>query len=226
MLRFLLAGLHVVEGFSPRSGIKRGLKPSTTRAIAMSAVIATMQFATNKEPVPFFIEDGTGVPGYRQSDNDLARLALAAWTRESGGKLKFVETKSKNDALLRVRWISSYEGLFGETQRTSVNGKIGAVVNVMPEVSQLGEPLSTRAVSDNLLRETIVYLTCVHELGHAVGLNHTRNFEDIMYSFAYGGDFVEYFMRYRNLLQTRADIAKYSGLSARDIDILRNLYKD
>ena len=220
MLRYLFAGTDM----EPHS--TQTLHAAIKRTILMSAVIATMQFPVTKEPISFFIEDGTGVPGYRQSDKDLARLALAAWTRESGGKLKFVETKSRNDALLRVRWISSHEGLFGETQRTSVNGKIGAVVNVMPEVSRLGEPLSTRAVADGLLRETIVYLTCVHELGHAVGLNHTRNFEDIMYSFAYGGDFVNYFMRYRNRLQGGGDIAKYSGLSARDIETLRSLYKD
>ena len=189
------------------------------------ALVALMQFTTAKA-VPFFIEDGTGVPGYRESDKELAKLALAAWTRESGGRLKFVEAKSKDDALLRVRWISSREGLFGETQRAIVHGEAGAVVNVMPEVSQLGEPLATRAAGDALLRETIVYLTCVHELGHAIGLNHTRNFEDIMYSFAYGGDFVAYFMRYRSRLQTRSDIAKYSGLSGRDIETLRNLYKN
>jgi predicted Zn-dependent protease len=151
-------------------------------------------------------------------------MALAAWTRESGGKLRFVAAKSKDDALLRIRWISSHEGLFGETQRAIVNGHVGAVVNVMPEVSQLGEPLSSRAVGDTLLREIIVYLTCVHELGHAVGLNHTRNFEDIMYSFAYGGDFVAYFMRYRGRLQNRQDIGKYSGLSGQDVETLRNLY--
>jgi len=188
-------------------------------------LIALMQFTNTREAIPYFIDDGTGVPGYRQSDKDLAKMALVAWTRESGGKLRFVEAKSKDDALLRIRWISSHEGLFGETQRAIVKGQIGAVVNVMPEVSQLGEPLSSRALGDALLRETIVYLTCVHELGHAVGLNHTRNFEDIMYSFAYGGDFVAYFMRYRNHLQTREDIAKFSGLSGRDIEILRSLYK-
>ena len=187
-------------------------------------LIALMQFTNTKEAIPFFIDDGTGVPGYRQSDKDLAKIALAAWTRESGGKLRFVEAKSKDDALLRIRWISSHEGLFGETQRAIVKGQVGAVVNVMPEVSQLGEPLSSRAVSDGLLRETIVYLTCVHELGHAVGLNHTRNFEDIMYSFTYGGDFVAYFMRYRSRLQTRQDIAKFSGLSGHDIEILHSLY--
>ena len=186
-------------------------------------LIALMQFGNTRDAIPYFIDDGTGVPGYRQGDSELARMALTAWTRESGGKLKFVAAKSKDDALLRIRWISSHEGLFGETQRAIVKGHIGAIVNVMPEVSQLGEPLSSRAVGDALLRETIVYLTCVHELGHAVGLNHTRNFEDIMYSFAYGGDFVAYFMRYRSRLQTREDIAKFSGLSSRDIETLRNL---
>jgi len=192
--------------------------------ISLALTLITFLQFTTTEPIPYFVDDGTGVPGYRQSDRELAKMALAAWTRESGGKLRFVEAKSKDVALLRIRWISSHEGLFGETERAIVNGQIGAVVNVMPEVSQLGEPLSARAVSDALLRETIVYLTCVHELGHAVGLNHTRNFEDIMYSFGYGGDFVAYFMRYRSRLQTRADIAKFSGLSGRDIEVLRGLY--
>jgi len=190
------------------------------------AVLALLQFANTKESIPFFIEDGTGVLGYRQSDRDLARLALAAWSRESSGKLKFAETKTRDEAIVRVRWISANEGLFGETQRIFVNGKPGAVVNVMPQVAQLGEPLSSRAVQDALLRDTIVYLTCVHELGHAIGLNHTRNFDDIMYSFAYGGDFLEYFMRYRSRLRSREDIAKYSGLSDRDTEVLRSLYKN
>ena len=43
------------------------------------------------EPIPYFLEDGRGVAGYRDSDRDLARMALEAWSRESGGKLKFIE---------------------------------------------------------------------------------------------------------------------------------------
>ena len=140
------------------------------------------------ESTPFFIQDGKGVPGFAPPDRELARWALDAWSRESGGKLKFVEAKSVEAALVRLRWISAHEGLFGETQRVQVGGREGALVFVMPEVSQLGEPLAGLAVRDRLLRDAIVYLTCVHELGHAVGLPHTRNFQDIMYSFGYGGD--------------------------------------
>jgi hypothetical protein len=177
------------------------------------------------EPISYFIQDGSGVPGFQPSDRQLAVWALDAWSRASGGKLKFIEAKTAESALIRLRWIAANEGLFGETQRVRVGNKDGALVFVMPAVSQLGDPLAGRSLSDKLLRDTIVYLTCVHELGHAVGLPHTRNFQDIMFSFGYGGDIVEYFMRYRDKLKTREDIARNSGLSANDAAVLKDLYK-
>jgi hypothetical protein len=185
---------------------------------------STLGVLDSSQPIPFFIQDGAGVPGFEPSDRELARWALDAWSRESGGKLKFLETTTAASALVRLRWVSAYEGLFGETQHVQVDGREGAMVFVMPEVRQLGDPLSSRAVADKLLRDTIVYLTCVHELGHAVGLPHTRNFQDIMYSFGYGGDIVAYFMRYRDRLKSREDIAKNSGLSDSDIKALHALY--
>ncbi len=198
-----------------------------TAAIAMALLLAPQTAPLDtREPIPYFIEDGKGVPGYRDSDRELAKLALDAWSRESAGKLRFTEAKAGGEALIRFRWISANEGLYGETQRVRVNGKIGAVVYVMPQVSVQGEPIASRAVQDNLLRDTIVYLTCVHELGHAVGLQHTRRFEDIMYFFGFGGDIADYFMRYRNKIQSRADISKYSGLSTSDIQVLRALYRE
>lgn len=200
------------------------LKLGTLAICAIFLLAPQLGRLNTSEAITYAIEDGKAVPGYRESDRELAKLALDAWSRESGGQLKFTEA-NLDRALIRIRWISPNEGLYGETQRVQVNGKAGAIVYVMPQVSAQGEPLASRAVQDNLLRETIVYLTCVHELGHAVGLQHTRKFDDIMYYFGYGGNIVDYFMRYRNKLQSRADIAKYSGLSASDVEALHDVYR-
>ena len=98
--------------------------------------------------------------------------------------------------------------MYGEARPILVEGQRGAEVYVRPAPLKLNE--------DKLLRDAIVYLTCLHESGHALGLPHTAAFDDIMYSFQYGGDIPEYFARYRRKLATRNDIEKNSGLSEAD----------
>jgi hypothetical protein len=91
-------------------------------------------------------------------------------------------------------------------------------------MDSLGPDIARRARADPLLRDSIVYLTCLHELGHALGLMHTRDFRDIMFYFGYGGDVVEYFGRYRSQIHSRNDIAEVSGLSDADVNRLREIY--
>ena len=94
----------------------------------------------------------------------------------------------------------------------------GAEVYVLPGIVAANE-------ADTILRDAIVYLTCLHETGHALGLAHTARFSDIMYSFQYGGDITEYFGRYRRLLSSRADIRKHSGMSVEDRKHLREVLR-
>lgn len=160
----------------------------------------------------FWIEPCTVmISGCDAGDADLARWALEAWERAANGGLHFVETKDRSSALLRVRWADKSSGLYGEAVPIEVHGKPGAELHILIE-----DPPS----KDRLLRDTIVYLTCLHESGHALGLTHTRAFADIMYSFQYGGDIDEYFGRYRRKLSTREDIRKNSGMSPADRDAL------
>ena len=136
------------------------------------------------------------------------RWAFEAWQKASGGALEFTPRKIGSTPAFVSVWASAQEGLYGETRRIEVDGQRGAEVYVLPA------PL--RPNDDRLMRDAIVYLTCLHETGHALGLSHTAVFDDIMYSFQYGGDIPEYFGRYRRKLTSREDIRKYSGMSGAD----------
>ena len=157
-------------------------------------------------------------------DPELARWALDAWQQAAGRGLRFIPANGENDARIRLYWLGERPQLYGETMPLLVNGKRGAAIEVHPDLSQLGPRIAAVGQNDRLFRDTVVYLTCLHEAGHAIGLTHTVNFEDIMYSFQYGGDILEYFARYRRKLQGRAGIHGHSGISEADRAEVRKLY--
>ena len=135
-----------------------------------------------------------------------------------------LEPGPESTALLRVYWVPASFGLYGEMQPLIVDGRRGAAVFIRPDTRALGEEVAQRSREDPLFRDTVVYLTCLHELGHALGLNHTAEFADIMYFFGFGGDIPRFFGRYRDELRARDDIADVSGLSVGDLAQLRALY--
>ena len=176
---------------------------------SLAIFLCFLATAAAAERYTYWVEPCTRLDtGCRAGDDELAGWAFDAWQKASNGRLEFERTADRQHARIRVVWASAQQGLYGETHRIDVDGKPGAEVFVLPA------PLGPN--DDHLMRDAIVYLTCLHETGHALGLPHTAAFDDIMYSFQYGGDIPEYFGRYRRKLAVREDIRKNSGLSKAD----------
>ena len=201
------------------------------KAVVVVAVVTLVAGLAAQAPatlprghVTYFIADGTTDARYRAGDRELARWALDAWQRALDGALMF-EPAPEPSAQIRVRWVAAGAGEYGETRPVTVNGRRGAVVLIRPDTSALGPDIATLADADPLMRDTIVYLTCLHELGHAIGLPHTADPRDVMFFFGYGGDIPAFFGRYRQQLHTRGDIARVPGLSAGDIAQAKLLYR-
>jgi matrixin len=147
----------------------------------------------------------------------LVDRAASTWTAAAGGRFVLRKAASRDAAALRVRFAQA-DGVYGETapriDRTT--GFIGSA-----EVLIAGD-----IAGDALQQRIVVYLTALHELGHALGLPHTDVFDDIMYSFRRPDDGARYFGAYRRRLRSSEDIGteRATGLSPADVAALRTLY--
>ena len=144
--------------------------------------------------------------GCRPGDAELAEWAMNAWQSASGGELVLEKTADREKAHIRIYWSGGREGLYGRPALSLWKASAAR------KSTCCRPPRTWKA----WLRETIVYLTCLHETGHALGLPHTDAFADIMYSFQYGGDIPEYFGRYTRQLTARSDIRRHAGISPAD----------
>ena len=179
----------------------------------------------NDAPIGYFVSEPRPEAGAQPGDAELCRWALEDWVRQADGRL-VVEPAGEADARIRIYFAAPGMSQYGEMRPILLDGRRGAEVYVRPDTDALTPEIAAAARSDPLMRDTIVYLTCLHEIGHALGMQHTDRFEDIMYYFGFGGDIPAFFGRYRKAIESRGDIRRQSGLSAADVEILRSLYPD
>jgi Matrixin len=147
----------------------------------------------------------------------LVERAMTTWTQAAGGHFKLEKTAARNAAAVRVTFVGA-DGNYGEAH-PRIDRVTGAIVEA--DVHIAGD-----IAGDEITRRVIVYLTALHELGHALGLPHTDVFADIMYSFRQPDDGERYFGAYRRRLRSVDDIGseRATGLAPGDLAALRALY--
>ena len=195
--------------------VSHGKSPDAAGAGGAQSRLSPQAHWANRSVIQVWI-DRENLPA---RGDQLVERAMQAWATASDGAFTLRRTFVDRDAGIRV-YFNGAGGNYGET-RPHVNRATGLI-----DEAEVAIAAAAPIQADPVTRDIIVYLTALHELGHALGLEHTTNFDDIMYLFREPGDGPRYFGNYRRLLRTADDIgtAIATGLSAYDIAALRGLY--
>ena len=139
----------------------------------------TWTFSTNRMPLKVYISSGKNTRGYKPVYRNFVLKALDTWCEASGKKVNYKITKNRDDADIEVRWTPN--ALAAESEARVVSG-LTTPQTAGEDYSMLVELRTTDAFTPGaFVKDGEMGSVTMHEIGHALGLDHSNYIYDVMY---------------------------------------------
>lgn len=140
------------------------------------------RWSQDNRPLKVFIAGGAGVSGYRPGFPSYITRALDTWCRLSGNKLSYVLTKDSDACDIKVVWTAGVLNATSDHPHTRPAG----LTELHDENGYIKDALVTIRTVDpfdakRAIRDSECSTLCLHEMGHSLGLNHSKCISDVMY---------------------------------------------
>lgn len=163
--------------------IPRSAPPLTGDYLDAVGAQGIYRWSAQRMPLKVYIQDGSGIPGYRPSFRSFLVKSFDEWARISNGRVSWRQVSSPHQADVVC--------VFTANARSAGHQgfEAGVTQTIIQENRRTGEASIQKAHMTILTQwqgrtfsDDDVYKTCLHEVGHAIGLQgHSNVPSDIMY---------------------------------------------
>ncbi len=201
-LRSIIVGLEKFRASLPKTNDADSASKSDY--LADMTINGVVRWPAAKMPIRVFLQPGDGVPFFKPIYQDVLKQAFMDWQAASNGLVSFIFVDSPGKADIECSWTANAKRL----NNTAEAGEAKLATNRQGIVHGTIQLLTVPLVPSLPITENRLRTTCLHEVGHALGMaGHTQNPDDIMFFSAHVTD-------------------ERLSLKPRDINTLLRLYSD